>query len=155
MIKKIFLFLVILAVVFIVLAFQVPTVTKNIESTLGMSGITDKILNFKGTYDHVVTDIPGKQDVVNTYNTLASGAIDAKNTVVDTANTTKQKVDEVRKTLSGAQDTVNDTIKTAQKTKEDLEKLQKLGQDIVKIVSTGSTNTTTSTTAKTSTTVKK
>lgn len=139
MIKKLALLCIIIGVWLIVLVFQAPETASKLEQILWMKGITSSILEFKGTVDKVATDIPTKNDLINTYNSLSSGALDAKNTVVDTANTTKQKVDDVRKTLSGAQETVTDTIETVQKAKEDLEKLQKLGQDVVNIVSSGST----------------
>lgn len=135
--KKILLALIIIIVAFLLLIFQAPAVTSSIEKIIGMDWLTDSIRGFKSTVDTVSTNIPTKEDLVNTYNQLSSGAIEWTQQVVETVNETKAKIDEVRETLSGAQETIDKTIqvandlqKTVQEGKEIVNDLQKISQDV-------------------------
>lgn len=94
-----------LAVTYLLGVFLTPDFTSKIESSIGLSGTTDSIRNFKDGLDEIATDIPSA-------NEFKSGAFDIGNTVRGWLDSTKQKIDDVRVTLSGAKDTIDSTFDT-------------------------------------------
>lgn len=121
--KKIVSVLLILIAGFILLVFQAPDMASKIEKVVGMDGLTSTITSFRGTVNDVSTNIPTKDDLVDTYNKLSSGAVDA---AVDA----KLKVDGVRETLSGAEETLDKTLKLVDDTQKAIEDGKEILKDI-------------------------
>lgn len=118
MLLKLILILVIIATSYIVAVFQVPEVADSIWSIVGLEELNKKIRDGKDTYDTVVTDIPTKSELVDTYDQAFSWAVDIGNTIKWKIDLTKDKIDTVRSTLSGAEDTYNDLRGTIWEAKE-------------------------------------
>lgn len=108
MIKKIFWFIVILFVLFILSVFKAPEVAKSIANVAGYPNLPDKILLFKWTYDTVVTDIPSQEELKNQYNSTLSWALELKENILNWVDSTKQTVDSLRETMSWSEQTIED-----------------------------------------------
>jgi hypothetical protein len=72
MIKKIFWFLVIVFVSYILLIFTYPSLADNIESKLGIKPFNEFVRNFKATVDDIYTNLPTKDEVKDAYNKTLS-----------------------------------------------------------------------------------
>ncbi len=112
--KKLILLLVIFATLYIVAVFQFPELTDK----MGLSDINNQIRDGKDTYDNVVTDIPTKNEVVDTYGQAFSWAVDIGNTIKWKIDITKDKIDTVRGTLWEAEQKYNDIKQTVEETKQ-------------------------------------
>jgi hypothetical protein len=103
--KKIFLIIVCIIVIYGLLIFLSPETSSKIESLVGFPGITENIRWAKTQFDDAVTDIP-------TAGEFKSWALDIKDSIKWGLDTTKEKIDGVRSSLSSAEDTLNDTLDT-------------------------------------------
>jgi len=118
MLKKLILLLVILATLYSVAVFKFPEVADTIWSTIGLSEFNDKIRSWKDTYDNVVTDIPSKTDLLDTYSWAINDARNIRDDLKDKVDMTKDRIDDIRTTLSGAEDTYNEVKDTIWEAKE-------------------------------------
>jgi len=106
--KKFFLILLIIFVLYIVSIFKLPSFSWFIWNILWIEKFNEFIVSFWTTYNDVVTDIPSKEQVLDTYNKTLSWAIDIKNTIIDWLDTTKWYVDEIRLSLSWSEDKIDE-----------------------------------------------
>jgi len=101
MMKKILLSIFILFIWYILLIFIAPNIAWSIEKFLWINWFNTNIIETKEKLDKKSINIPSTDK-------LLSWAIDIKNTIINWANTTKEKIDTVRETLSWVQNTYND-----------------------------------------------
>lgn len=138
MIKKIILLWVILGVLYGFSIFFFPSVSSSIDTLLGIPGFSQEIRSGKSQFDSVVTDIPKVQEVL-------SGAMDAKETLVDGVATTKEKIDTIRSWAQKVQETVEEGKQTYQEAKEvfddasqKVEKIQGIIEEVQTLTGSGS-----------------
>ncbi|MCP4523658.1 MAG: hypothetical protein GY828_05595 [Candidatus Gracilibacteria bacterium] len=139
--KKILLGILILIVLFFVSIFKAPELAGAISNLLGYPDFPKHVIEFKSGFDHVVTDVPTKDEVINTYNTTLSGAIELKGKVVQGIHTSKETVDSIRETLSGAEEkiesakeTYNKTVDFIDETGKKIEETKKIIEDTSKVI---------------------
>lgn len=101
MLNKLLLTLLIFFVWYILLVFNSQNIANSIEKILWLDWFNKKIIDIKNYFDTKVTNIPSTEKVI-------SWALDLKNTIVEWATTTKEKIDSVRLTMSGVENTYND-----------------------------------------------
>lgn len=105
--KKILLMLVILITIYILIVFKVPELWKSLGELFWTTNFNEFILKHSDTFNKTVTDIPTKDELIDTYNKAYSWAIDIKDNVIDWAETVKSTIDDIRVTLSWAEDKIN------------------------------------------------
>ena len=104
MIKKIFLSLLIIFILYILIIFNIPSLWLKIENILWINWFNNFILKSKKTYDETVTNIPTKEEVIETYDTVYSWAVELKNNLKEWLDNTKKQVDNIRETLQETKD---------------------------------------------------
>lgn len=112
MLKKITSFVLILATLYVLAVFFMPDISKKVDNTFWLNGLTDSIKGTKTVLDWAITDIPSIDE-------FKSGAVDIQRTVSDGINTTKQTIDTVREGTQKVTETYNqakDTYETVQQT---------------------------------------
>lgn len=118
MIKKIFWFLVILFVSYLLLIFIFPWTTKKIESVLWMNWFNDNVIEVKNKIDKISTDW------IELYN--------------DTKITTKSFVDHFYHWLNIIKSNIDKLREKINEKKTDAEKLKKSYEDVKEIINTAS-----------------
>lgn len=108
MLKNIILFLIIIITSYLIIVFKLPNLASTIENTIWINWLWNKIIEFKNTTNWIVTNIPTKDEVNNAYDDFYSWAIDFKDNFKEWATITKNKINDIRKTVNSAQDTYND-----------------------------------------------
>lgn len=121
MLKNILLWIVIMFVWYILLIFTSPKIAWNIANILGLNWFNEFVLKLKSGYDQTVTNLPTKEEVLDTYEKVYSWAIEVKTNVKNWINTTKNTIDDIRETLSWAEDTFNDIKDWVNKAKDFIE----------------------------------
>jgi len=101
MIKKLILSLIILFIWYVLLIFTLPSIASWIENLLGINWFNNKIIELKEFFNDKSTSIPKTDEIL-------SWAIDFKNNVINSVDTTKEKIDSIRKTMSWVENTYND-----------------------------------------------
>ncbi|MDD3646218.1 MAG: hypothetical protein PHH06_02295 [Candidatus Gracilibacteria bacterium] len=128
MIKKLFWLIIAFFIIYILLIFKAPAVATHIEQILHIDGFNEKVINFKKTFDEVITNIPSKEEVQGTLN----GAIDM-------ISTTKEKIDDLRLKANEYEEKYNETLNyisgAAQKVDELKDKINEASQ----LISSGAT----------------
>lgn len=99
MIKKIFWFIIILLIIYLLLIFKAPTVATQIEKILQIEWFNEKVINFKKTFDELITNIPSKEEV--------QGSL---NGTLDMIDSTKEKIDDLRLKAWEYEKKYNETI---------------------------------------------
>jgi len=115
---KLILLAVIVCTSYTVAVFQVPEVADKLWSMVWLEELNEKIRDGKNTYDTVVTDIPSKTDLLDTYSWALNDAKDLTNDLKNKVDITKNKIDDVRWTLGEAEQKYNDIKQTVEDTKE-------------------------------------
>jgi hypothetical protein len=87
-------------VLYILVIFKLPALGQTIGEAFGIEKFNNFVIEFKSTLDRVSTDVPTKEEVVDSYERAMSGAKDLKESIVDGVDTTKETIDTVRETLS-------------------------------------------------------
>lgn len=108
MLKNIFLFILIFFVLYILSIFKAPDLASSIEQSLGIQWFNAFVINFKETFDDIVTNFPTQDELKNAYETAQSWALEFKDNFENWLNITKDKIDTIRETLSWAEDTISD-----------------------------------------------
>lgn len=108
MIKKIFLFLIILSTWYTVAVFKAPVFADNLAKTFNLWDLNSIIRDIWITLFGISDTLPSPDKIVQEYNKALSWAIEAKNKAVDWVNTVKEWIDTVRTTMSWAVDSYND-----------------------------------------------
>ena len=117
MLKKIFWFLVMIFVLYVILIFTMPS----FADRFGNEKFNIFIRDFKNTIDEIYTNLPTKEEWQNLWNQTLSGAENLKNNVIDWANSLKDWVDEVRKNLSWAVDKYEEVKNDVDEAKKSLQ----------------------------------
>lgn len=94
MLWKLLSFLLIISVVYVLLIFNIPGFADK-------STFNKNIYNFKETFNTAILDIPTREEVKETFNSV-------KGSVVDGLDYTKEKVDTMRVTFSWAENVIGD-----------------------------------------------
>lgn len=117
MVKKLMWMFIIVIVSYILLVFNAPSVADWLERALKIEWLNEKIINFKKTFDEIVTKVPTKEELDWVYN-------QAK----DWIDTTKEKIDIIRWKAGEYKDKYDETIEYIEETtdkiswiKEDIE----------------------------------
>lgn len=118
MLLKLILILVIASTSYTVAVFQAPEIADQIGAMVWLEELNQKIRDGKNTYDTVVTDIPSKTDLLDTYSWALGDAKDLTSDLKDKIDLTKDKIDTVRGTLWEAEQKYNDIKQTVDDTKE-------------------------------------
>ncbi|MCP4523110.1 MAG: hypothetical protein GY828_02725 [Candidatus Gracilibacteria bacterium] len=134
MLQKLLLSILILLVLFILSIFNAPELAGALSNMFGYPNLPKQVIEFKESFDTVVTDIPTKDEVLDTYNTTLSGAIELKGKVIDGIHTTKETVDTIRETLSGAEEKIENAKETYNKTVEFIDETGKKIEETKKII---------------------
>lgn len=108
MLRKIIWSIILFLVIYILLIFKAPGIAWVIENIIWINWFNNFILWAKSTYDETVTNIPSKDELQNTYNTVQSWAIEFKENFEIWVEITKEKIDAFRATMSWAESTYND-----------------------------------------------
>lgn len=135
--KNFFLSLLIIVVVYILIVFTLPDVATKLWTVLHLQGFNNFLISFKQGLNATATQMPQKQDFINTYNKTLSGATEVGNGVKDWVDIVKDKIDNLRVTLSGSQDQTDALKASYEKAKEiitttaqQIEAAQKVANDI-------------------------
>ncbi len=156
MLKKIYLWLIIIFVSYILLIFLVPSVTTIIDRLIWINWFTENVRKIKSVIDDSYENLPSKEEVVDKYNKAYSWAVEIKENVEEWIEFTKDKIDTAREVLSWAEDTYNkakdtydDAIEFIDKandkiseTKEKVDKINETAKDISELFSTWALNNT-------------
>lgn len=136
MLTKIILFLLIPTVWYVMTVFTAPEIASKIDSLIWIPWFSDNLRGTKSNFDAAVTDIPSLQE-------FKSGALDIKETVIDSVSTTKDTIDTVRwwaqkieETYNDAKDVVEDINGKVTNIKNTLDDVQSLGNNISNVVNT-------------------
>jgi len=121
MINKLFWFIIIIFVLYILMIFKMPVIADKIQTWLGFNWFNEFVIDFKNSMDSFFTRVPTKEELKEWYNSTLSWAVDFKNDVVTWVNDVKDWIDSVRWTLSWAVDTYNDVKETVIDTKETID----------------------------------
>lgn len=140
--KKIFLVFVILFTIYGISIFIAPAFASQIDSLLWISGFSEKIRWGKEVYDNTIT-----KDWNESYQKTKSGVIDAKDTVIDGVQTTKEAIDTVRQwaqqvqeTLSGARESFDQTKQSLQEAGQAIGQIQEAAETLTNIWTTENEN---------------
>ncbi|MDD3793997.1 MAG: hypothetical protein PHI37_04240 [Candidatus Gracilibacteria bacterium] len=121
MIKKLFFIIVLILTLYIVLIFISPALADKIESTLGFEGLNEKIRTLKSSMDDTYTNIPSKDQFLNTIDEVKNQAEIKTKDALDGVNEVKNTIDGVRSTLSGAASTYSEIKGSIDETKTQIE----------------------------------
>ena len=135
--KKLICLLIIIVVGYILLVFTFPDLANKLWTTLHLQKVNTFLVSFKNVLNETVTQMPEKQDFVNTYNQTLSGATKVWEWVKTWVDAVKEKIDNLRKTLSGAEnqaDALKDSYNKAKQiidtTATQIEEAKKVANDI-------------------------
>jgi hypothetical protein len=94
--KKLFSFLTILILLYLMLVFVKPNISDTIGGFIGLKELNQKIRNFKSGLDETATS----EDLLKGYSDTIGSARDLKDQMFKRSNDIKNKIDGVRQTLS-------------------------------------------------------
>jgi len=121
MIKKLFFFIILIFTLYIVLIFISPSLSDKIEWFIWLNWINNKIRDLKLNIDETYTNLPSKEQFIETYND-AKVKVEIK--TMDTlswVNDVKNTIDDVRNTLSWAANTYSEIKWSIDETKTQIE----------------------------------
>jgi len=135
--KKFFLVIIIIITSYILIIFKLPELWANLGNLFWTTKFNEFLLKNSDTFNNTVTDIPSKEELINTYSKAYSWAIKIKDTVVDSAETIKGNIDDVRVTLSWAESKINNIKDKYKEAKDFIEtnswKIQNIQNEIDKV----------------------
>jgi len=108
MINKILLSLIILLILFILTVFNAPSIAIKIEEIIWINWLSDRIKWFKDVADWVSTNVPTKTEFENAYDSAYSWAVDIRDNIINWANVTRWKIDDIRETVIWAEKKFNE-----------------------------------------------
>lgn len=121
MIKKLFFIIVLILTLYIVLIFISPALADKIESTLWFEWLNEKIRTLKSSMDDTYTNIPSKDQFLNTIDEVKNQAEIKTKDALDWVNEVKNTIDWVRSTLSWAASTYSEIKWSIDETKTQIE----------------------------------
>lgn len=141
MLKKIFWWMIVLIILFVLTVFKAPDLANSIAELAGFPNLPTNIISIKSTFDWAVTDIPSQSELEEHYNEALSWAIIIKWQIIDGVQTTKDTVDDLRETLSWAEQKIEDIKETYDDAKEfvdeasaKIEATKKIIEDTTKVI---------------------
>ncbi len=128
MIKKIFLFILILFVLYILAIFKAPELAGHFEKLLKIEWFNQSVIDFKKKLDEIYTTIPTKEEIKNTYEQTMSWAIELKEKASSWTIELKNKIDNVRLSVSWSIDKYewikSDIVETKEKMESTVETIK-------------------------------
>ncbi len=121
MIKKLLLIIVIIITLYIVTIFMSPTLADKIENSFWFTWFNQKIRDLKSGADSTYTNIPSKEQFLETYDQAKIQAEIKAKEALNWVNEVKWNIDEVRSTLSWAASTYNEVKTSIETTKTQVE----------------------------------
>lgn len=121
MLKKLLLLLIILFTVYLILVFVSPTLADKIELFIWKQWLNEKIRSLKWNVDETYTNIPSKDEFIDTINQAKIQAEIKAKDALNWVNEVKWNIDEVRSTLSWAANTYNEVKTSIETTKAQVE----------------------------------
>jgi len=121
MIKKLLFIILIICTLYIVAIFISPTLADKIESSLWFTWFNQKIRDFKSWVDSTYTNIPSKDEFLDTYDQAKIQAEIKAKEALNWVNDVKWNIDEVRSTLSWAASTYKEVKTSIETTKTQVE----------------------------------
>lgn len=116
--KKFLLIILIIFVLYIIAVFKLPTFANKIWSFLWLEKFNEFIVSFSDRFNNTVTDIPSKEEVLDTYNKTLSWANEVKKDLIRWADSTKLYIDKLRLSLSWAENKINNISNRITETKK-------------------------------------
>ncbi len=133
--KKLLLILLIFFLFYIISIFKFPAFAVIVWTLLWTENFNEFMLKFSDTYNEVVTDIPSKDEVLDTYNKTISWAIIVKDKIVNWLDTSKSFIDEVRVTFSWSEEKINEIKENIDSIKDTYEDTKEIIDDTVSNIS--------------------
>lgn len=121
MLKKLFLCLLIIFILYIIAIFKAPIFAENIEKFLNIEWFNEWVIEFKAKMDIALTNAPTKEELKDAYNKTLSWAEEFKDIAWSWTQEIKDKIDWVRLSLSWSIDSYNWVRKDVLDTKERIE----------------------------------
>lgn len=121
MIKKLLLIILIIVTLYIVSIFVSPTLADKIESSFGFTWFNQKIRDLKSWVDSTYTNIPSKDEFLETYDQAKIQAEIKAKDALNWVSEVKWNIDEVRSTLSWAASTYKEVKTSIETTKAQVE----------------------------------
>ena len=121
MIKKLLFIILIIVTLYIVSIFISPALADKIESSFGFTWFNQKIRDLKSWVDSTYTNIPSKEEFLETYDQAKIQAELKAKDALNWVNEVKWNIDEVRSTLSWAAKTYNEVKTSIETTKAQVE----------------------------------
>lgn len=121
MIKKIFFIIILVFTLYIVLIFISPALADKIESSFWFEWLNNKIRTFKSGMDDTYTNIPSKEQLLDTIDEVKKWAETKTKDALDSVNQVKNTLDDVRVTLSWAASTYSEIKWSIDETKIQIE----------------------------------
>ena len=117
MIKKLLLIILIIVTLYIVSIFVSPAVADKIENSFWFTWFNQKIRDLKSWVDSTYTNIPSKDEFLETYDQAKIQAEIKAKDALNWVNEVKWNIDEVRSTLSWAASTYKEVKTSIETTK--------------------------------------
>ncbi len=134
MIKKILWFLLIFVVLYILAIFKAPVLADSIEDLLKINWFNQTVRDFKTSLDNIYTNLPSKEQVIDTYNKTLSWANELKEKAWSWTKQLKESIDNVRLSISWSVDKYewikNDIIETKQKMDQTVDTIKSTSEAI-------------------------
>lgn len=124
MIDKIIWSILIILVLFLLAVFKMPDFSDSVSSLLGVPELSGNIRNAKEKFDKIVTTVPSKEEVKDSYNRVYSWAVRARGNIEEWIDVTKERIDSFRKTMSWAEEKYDKTKKFVEDTSEKISELK-------------------------------
>lgn len=121
MIKKLLLIILIIVTLYIISIFVSPALADKIESSLWITWFNQKIRDLKLGVDSTYTNIPSKDEFLETYDQAKIQAEIKAKDALNWVNEVKWNIDEVRSTLSWAASTYKEVKTSIETTKAQVE----------------------------------
>lgn len=121
MIKKIFFIIILVFTLYIVLIFISPALADKIESSFWFEWLNEKIRTLKSNMDDTYTNIPSKDQLLDTIDEVKKWAETKTKDALDSVNQVKNTLDDVRVTLSWAASTYSEIKWSIDETKIQIE----------------------------------
>lgn len=135
MLKKIFLVLVILVVLYGISVFMFPQISASVDKLIGFPGLSDDIRGKKSEFDTSVSGwLPSIDRVLDSYEETLSGAKDVQQKLSDGIKTTKDTIDTIRSGAQQVEDTYNNARESYEDVKETLSGAQKKLEEVQWVV---------------------
>ncbi len=121
MIKKLLFIILIVITLYLVSIFISPTLADKIENSIWVTWFNQKIRDLKSWVDSTYTNIPSKDEFIDTLNQAKNQAEIKAKDALNGVSEVKWNIDEVRSTLSWAANTYNEVKTSIETTKAQVE----------------------------------